>query len=671
MRRRQLGMGALLAAIGTGVSSSGWGQTDSDLFFDDLPIVLTASRMAQSPLDAPAPVTVIDREAIDASGFTEIHDILRLAPGFLVADWPDGSPTIANHGVGDAYGRRIKVLVDGRTINNPLWGNVNWQDIPLRVDDIERIEVVRGPNGAAYGANAFQGVVNIITRATASESGAAFIARFGEPNIRDVGVRLNSQGGTPLDWRITASRRTADNFRSHDDQSSESIVRKVLNSQFSAHLSPQDSIRLQFGATAGVDRRGYPAASANNYPIRTEKLEENYLHLAWVRSFDAESEFSLQYYHQGRSVRGDWLAGEGNDPRVPANGDIDTTRDDLELQLTKRFNPHWHVLVGAGVRRDTAESERYFSTGRTIVARQWQTFGSVTWQPLQALSINAGGTFERHDYSGSLFSPRLALNFALTETSALRLSTGTAYRAPSFMESDSFETLQNNGEILRVFYRAGLKVEPEKVRYSEIGYLARFPALGLNVDTRYFHERYSRYLDDQTCSYSSLRRLCPVPPPENFATPPRSDRNFMFLNSGAFIMHGLELGIDWKVPGIGRALLSQAFVKIREDGYVPDASLVDSAPSSLTSLLLIKELPQRWRFSLGYYHNSEMSWLNDGGKVPARDRFDIKLAKGFGATGSENEFSITAQSLGGAYPEFHEENFRHEPRIFASLRLGW
>ncbi|WP_246034631.1 TonB-dependent receptor plug domain-containing protein [Azoarcus indigens] len=664
-------MGALLAAIGTGVSSSGLGQTDSDLFFDDLPIVLTASRMAQSPLDAPAPVTVIDREAIDASGFTEIHDILRLAPGFLVADWPDGSPTIANHGVGDAYGRRIKVLVDGRTINNPLWGNVNWQDMPLRVDDIERIEVVRGPNGAAYGANAFQGVVNIITRATASESGAALIARVGEPNIRDVGVRLNSRGGTPLDWRITASRRTADNFDSYNEQSSESIVRKVLNSQFSAHLSPQDLIRLQFGVTAGVDRRGYPPATANNYPIRSEKLDESYLHVAWIRSFDAESEFSLQYYHQGRSVRGDWLAGKGNDPLVPANGDIDTTRDDLELQLTRRFNPQWHVLVGAGVRRDTAESERYFSTGRTIVARQWQTFGSVTWQPVQALSINAGGTFERHDYSGSLFSPRLAFNFALTENSALRLSTGIAYRAPSFMESDSFETLQNDGKILGIFYRAGLKVEPEKVRYSEIGYLARFPALGLNVDTRYFHERYSRYLDDQTCSYTSSRRACRVPPPENFANPPRSDRNFMFLNSGAFVMHGLELGVDWKVAGIGRALLSQAFVKIREDGYVPDASLVDSAPASLTSLLLIKELPQRWRFSLGYYHNSEMSWLNDGGKVPARDRFDIKLAKGFGATGSEDEFSITAQSLGGAYPEFHEESFRHEPRIFASLRLGW
>lgn len=129
---------------------------EADPFFGAIPMVLTASRLAQSPLDAPAPVTVIDREMIVASGFNEIHDLLRLAPGFLVADHPDGPPAVASHGLGDAHARRIKVMVDGRTINSPLWGNVIWDNLPLRVDDVERIEVVRGPNGAAYGVNAFQ-----------------------------------------------------------------------------------------------------------------------------------------------------------------------------------------------------------------------------------------------------------------------------------------------------------------------------------------------------------------------------------------------------------------------------------------------------------------------------------------------------------------------------------
>lgn len=127
-------------------------QASSDPFFDDIPLVLTATRLAQSPLDAPAAVTVIDREMIEASGFTRIYDLLRLVPGYLVSDIADSSPSVASHGLGDAYDRRIKVMIDGRTINSPLWGDTKWDNLPLRIDDIERLEVVRGPNGAAYGA---------------------------------------------------------------------------------------------------------------------------------------------------------------------------------------------------------------------------------------------------------------------------------------------------------------------------------------------------------------------------------------------------------------------------------------------------------------------------------------------------------------------------------------
>ncbi|MDX5364245.1 MAG: TonB-dependent receptor, partial [Pseudazoarcus pumilus] len=96
-----------------------------------------------------------------------------------------------------------------------------------------------------------------------------------------------------------------------------------------------------------------------------------------------------------------------------------------------------------------------------------------------------------------------------------------------------------------------------------------------------------------------------------------------------------------------------------------------SAPYSSTSLLLIKDLPGRWRASLGYYHQHAVTWLNDGGELDKRDRFDLKLARAFGAPGSDNEVAITFQSLGGSYPEFDGEKFRHEPRVFVSLRATW
>ena len=91
----------------------------------------------------------------------------------------------------------------------------------------------------------------------------------------------------------------------------------------------------------------------------------------------------------------------------------------------------------------------------------------------------------------------------------------------------------------------------------------------------------------------------------------------------------------------------------------------------MTGLLLIKEFPGQWRASLGYYFSTAMRWLNDGDEVPSRGRADLKLAKLYGPNGSDGEVSVTAQSLEGAYPDFHEGNFRREPSLFASVRLTW
>jgi iron complex outermembrane receptor protein len=96
-----------------------------------------------------------------------------------------------------------------------------------------------------------------------------------------------------------------------------------------------------------------------------------------------------------------------------------------------------------------------------------------------------------------------------------------------------------------------------------------------------------------------------------------------------------------------------------------------SAPQAMTSLLLIKDLPDRWRASLGYYHNEKMYWLNGGDDVPVRDRVDLKVARNFGPPRSDNEFAITAQSVGGRYPEFHEGKYRAEPQLFVSVRMSW
>jgi iron complex outermembrane receptor protein len=659
-------------------------------FFDDIPIVLTASRLAQSPLDAPAAVTIVDREMIEASGFTELHDLLRLVPGFLVADWPGGSPTVANHGLGDAYDRRIKVMIDGRTVNSPLWGNTNWQDLPVRVDDIERLEVVRGPNGAAYGVNAFQGVVNIITRVPATEDGATVISRLGEDGFADHGFRLNGRNEAAIDWRLSGSHRRARNFQSMRDDDGEpnareEIARTVLNLSATAQLTTRDELGLQLGLADGVTERGTPGDLID--PVRDEDMRARYLNLAWRRSFSADTELALHYYHQDERVDADWVARlplpGGMVLRIPVDTDSEVRRDELELQYVTRLAPAWRVMVGAGLRREAVRSARFFNTKGTLSGTSSQLFGDLGWAPLERLKIDAGGTFEHHHYSGGLFSPRLAANFALTPESALRLSAGIAYRAPAFAEAAAEEVIRLGREIKQIGLWATQRIEPERVRYAEFGYVAQFRAIGLGLDMRAFRERYDRYIDDRRCwnpvvtprgeTIATRSPACLLPPPPRYVPfdQQRPQRAFEAVNSGAFTMDGAEFSVDWRRPGWGRLVLSQAFIDIDEEGGVSDPDIVRSAPSSLSSLLLVKALPGRWRASLGYYRNSLMYWLNDGDRVPERNRIDLRLARGFGPPADGNEIALTAQSVEGSYPEFHEGRYRHEPRLFASLRVTW
>ena len=645
----------------------------SELFFSDIPVVLTASRMAQSPLDAPVAVTVIDRGMIRASGFTEIHDLLRLVPGFLVADWPEGSPVVARHGLGDAYDRRIKVMIDGRTVNRPLWGDTAWLDLPVRVDDIERVEVVRGANGAAYGVNAFDGVINIITRSPVTEDGAAVITRVGRKGFQDHGFRLNGDTGGAIDWRLSGSHRRAQNFRARDDDktgepiSQEDVRNTLLNLSATAQVSASDEIDLHLAINEGVAERGN-LEDWQEQP-RDEETRSRYLHLAWRHSVGADAEISVNLSHQDERFRAGWLT--VGDLAVPIDMNTDSRRDELELQYTTRPAADWRLLLGAGVRREAVKSLRYFNTDSTLSGTSSQLFGTVTWNPLAALKLDVGGTLEDHHYSGSTFSPRMAMNYALTAESAVRASAGVSYRAPSFLESSAYETIRIDDKVRWVGTRQTTPVEPERVRHFELGYMAQLRELGLSLDVRAFHERYLRYLDSRSCIIGEPA----CPPPEAYApfphAPDRPPKQFRFVNSAALTRHGAEISVDWRRPGWGRVVASQAFIDIDADAGASDGDFELSAPSTITSLLLVKDLPQRWRASLGYYRHGEMYWLNQGDRVPVTNRFDLRLARSFGAPSADNEVAIVAQSVNGRYPEFYARKFRHEPQLFATLRVSW
>ena len=176
-------------------------------YYQKLPSVLSASRMRQPLSEAPNAMTVIDRQMIEASGFRSIADLFKLVPGMYVSYYKGSQPIVSYHGATDQYSRRMQVLIDGISVYLPPMNTVNWADLPISIDDIQRIEVIRGPAAASYGANSTQGVINIITREAMNGKSASYV--HGNKGINDASVRFGSRGMT-YTYRMSIAY-TADN----------------------------------------------------------------------------------------------------------------------------------------------------------------------------------------------------------------------------------------------------------------------------------------------------------------------------------------------------------------------------------------------------------------------------------------------------------------------------
>lgn len=209
MRKSQLGLSIALMGL-AGVSSA-----DDMLFADqEMPVVLSATRLKQSIADAPASMTIIDRQMIAQSGAREIPDLLRLVPGMVVGYEKGWDAFVSYHGTSADMARRMQVLIDGRSVFQPSLAFVDWIGLPLELDDIDHIEIVRGPNAAAYGSNSFLAIVNIITRNPADLPTVRAYTRQGAEGIKDTYI---SHAGIKdsVSWQISANTREDSGFSTY------------------------------------------------------------------------------------------------------------------------------------------------------------------------------------------------------------------------------------------------------------------------------------------------------------------------------------------------------------------------------------------------------------------------------------------------------------------------
>lgn len=629
-------------------------------YFENLPLVLTASRLKQSAAEAPSAVTVIDHEMIVASGARQIVDLLRLVPGFYVGYYRGSFPVAAYHGLSDAYARRMQVLVDGVSVYSPLYGGVEWAELPVFIQDIERIEVVRGSNAVSYGANAFLAVINIITRDPATEPHVQAALNIGESGIRDVVARV-AQHGDDWRYRISLGQRNDDRFTNIPDNS------RITLANLRAHyqLNPVDELSFQMRASRGMESAGFFEISNGDVGTpHPRDISQSTLQMRWTHAQSADDEFWVQASHHEQNPRevDNFFLRLPNFPPIPygINYNYDLKRDDIEFQQLHKLGESLRMVWGGQWRDDSVQSKAFFHDDKSKHNELSRLFGNIEWHPLDKLGVNGGVMLERNSMTGDSFSPRLAATYNLFPGHTLRFGVSRANRAPTLFEEYTNQTYDpppilapfTHGLPLKITFLSSANLEDEKILSREIGYVMDIPQWKFSGDMRLFNDQVSKLID------GSKNR--PV-------TALLNNTAFDYYNSSQGVHEqGLELSAHWRPWSGARIDANTAYIRIDSD--MPDTQ--NSAPGHSRSLLFSQSLPRGISFSAAYYMVGNMYWQRSPVELPAYETLDLRLAKRY-RWGEQNvEVALVTRNALGNYHDYDMLNI--ERRIsFLQMTIAY
>jgi iron complex outermembrane receptor protein len=603
-------------------------------FLAELPVVLTASRLAQPQAEAPAAVTIIDRQLIDASGVRNLSEVFRLVPGFQVGFENGHRHVVGYHGLADEFSRRLQVLIDGRSVYLPSFGGVSWSDLPLVLDDIERIEVIRGPNAVTYGANSFLAVINITTRHSAADRGGFVRATAGSNDIRD-GVLRMAGGAGDVSYRLTTGYQQDNGYGQRNDS------RRItfMNGRMDARPGEHDEIELQFGYNEGPRGRG-KAGDLIDYP-HDQEIISRFQQIRWRHRLVSGDEVAVQFYYnhhesdeQILSLPIPLLGGF----QIPVNYDVRSERYDAEAQHTVGFSESLRLVWGAGARLDLVEWPGFLGSAEPLDNHYYRLFANLEWRATQRLVLNAGVMAENSDMTGSDLSPRLAANYQLQPGHTLRAGVSSATRQPVLIEEkgnarfclDSTCTLFN-----QTFYSSG-NLEPERILSNELGYIGRL-AQGLTLDLRLFRDHVTRLITGF----------------DGFYADSLDNEAIDFRNRDKAMITGSELQFHWQPERNTRVILGYANVRIESNDL--DVDYTNSVPRNSVSLLGLHELGNGLLASAAFYYQDEMTFVGEH-PIGVLRRLDLRLAQRFRLADAQGEAAVVLQNVLGKQASYNEED---------------
>ncbi|WP_228289107.1 TonB-dependent receptor plug domain-containing protein [Marinobacter salinisoli] len=490
--------------------------------------VLTTTRLRQSKLKVPGSTTVITGDMIRQLGIMNLVEVFRLVPGMVVGEYGSNNPVTSYHGTSQYEQRRLQVQIDGRTAYRASLADVDWIAMPVALENIERIEVSRGPNSAAYGINAFLGSINIITRSPEDTAG---VELYGSAGSRDHLRAFSSVGDAGRDgsWRLSYEKRKSAGFDRQVDGGErlpfhDGYDINNVNLDGIVNFSNLSNLELRAGVLGGVNEEDR-LKSGNFGAITNPDIEQDnyYLQARFNGATSSSHFYHLQASFQNRKRQQSWTISSADEEFPEAlrpllgeevffadlNEDATESRLEFELQDTLILGSTLKLVSGLGYREDRYESETFFNgTGHNYQSR---IFANAEYSPFEWVTFNAGGNWEKTTTTGEdYFSPRVASNFIFGDDHVVRFVFSRAVRTPDAFEQDpdwsyTFRNVSEPYESLE-----GLRIpavspnndlSEEKITSREVSYFGQFHferAL-MSVEVRYFND----YLRDMISGFIS------------------------------------------------------------------------------------------------------------------------------------------------------------------------
>ncbi|MDD5329233.1 MAG: TonB-dependent receptor [Sulfuricella sp.] len=611
-------------------------------FLSELPLVLTPSRILQRLNEAPAAVTVIDRELIRASGYRDLGRLLRLVPGMQIGQERGNSQWVSYHGMGNDFPSWMQVLVDGRSVYSPgSFGGVDWPGLPVTLDEIERIEVVRGTNSVSYGANAFLGVVNIITRHSADTTDNKLSAGAGSADIRDANLELagTAEQGSA---RLNAAVKHDDGFTGlHDGQTF-----KIASLRADTRIGDHDELMLRLAANSGTRELGYPDSIFGNNAERGSDSLNATLHVQWRHAPNPDEEWLLHYYRNQDRTSEEWTAFAPPAFYVPLDRNRSSVRDNLELQHRQTLSPTLRSLWGLELRADEIDSPFLYYGAAHQAAHLARLFGQLDWGFRPDWNLNASMLAEKFSGDAPHLSPRLFANWQVGPQDTLRAGFARAWLQPSLFE--------RYGDV-RAYYSGILLVQPflpnpdlraPRMDSLELGYLGQFQTWNTRLDVRLFNERVTDYItrvSHPEYLVPALAGTLPSARYENLAAP--------------ITLRGVEYQIDSRPRAGTRLLFSHSLI----GRYSSDEAATRLTAPYTASLSWIQEWSGQWASTLTLLRMGPLA--GGSGFVPLYQytsrpytTLDARLARTFRVGDVPLEVALTATNLGGRHQEIADRS---------------